>query len=104
MPGDRLPFPVRVGGEIHSIRFGGFFTQFTNEGGLAGNIHIPRLESVFDIHAEQGLRKIPDMSHRRNHLIARAQVFLNSFGLCRRFHDHKSGHSGGLLSEGENGV
>ena len=93
MPGDGLSFPVGVGGEDDAVALGCHGLQLTDQGGFSRDIHVTRLEPVFDIHPEQSFGQIPDMAHRRDDFIAGAEVFLNGFRLGGRFHDHQFRHN-----------
>ena len=88
MPGDSLPLPVRVGGQVDTAALlGGFFQVTDNilfalDGLVVGN------KALLDIHAQLALGQVPDVAHRRLYLIARPQVFADGLGLGRGLDDH----------------
>ena len=92
MPGNRLSFPVRVGGQIDRLAlFGGGFQLFDQilfalDGLVFG------LEMVFHIHTQLAFGQIPDMAHGGHYLITAAQIFFDGVRLGRRLNDHKFRH------------
>ena len=89
MPGDRLPLPVRVSGQIHG--FGGFrvLFQLRDQFLLVPDGDILWLEAVLDIHAHFALGQVAQVSHGRLYLIVPAQIFFDGLCLRRRFDDDK---------------
>ena len=80
VPGDGLPFPVRVGGQVH---LGAFVRRVLQQGDgllLSLNGLVVRLEAVLDVYPHLALGQVPDMPHGGQHLIVRPQIF--SDGLC----------------------
>ena len=87
MPGDRFAFAVEVGGEIDHVRLGGELSQIGDQLGTAGQDVVNRLEVVIEVSAQFALGQIPNVAHRSPDSIAGAEIFLDGFGLRRRFHD-----------------
>ena len=87
MPADSFSLPVRVGCEIHGVRrLGGLF-QIGNNGFLAFDGLVDRLEVVVHIHAEIAFLQVPEVAHAGLYLIVLAQIFPDGFGLRGRLHD-----------------
>ena len=87
---DGFAFAIRVGCEIDVFdALGGLF-QLADELFLAFDDFVARFEAVLDIHRQVLLGKIFDMTEGSfdNELLA--QVFVDGFRLCRRFHDYQS--------------
>ena len=87
VPGNRLSLAVGVGGENDAVALSRHGFQLPDQGGLAGNIHIPGLEAVIHIHPQQGLGQIADMPHRSNHFKAGAQILFDGLSLGWGLHD-----------------
>ena len=93
MPGDGLPFPVRVGGQQHTVRLGGRLFQLFNQLLLSLDNAVFGLKIIFHVHAEAGFGQVPHMAVGGHHLIALAQIFLNGLRLGRRLHNHQFRHA-----------
>ena len=83
VPGDRLPFPVRVGGEQHAI--GGLGRLFDLGEGLRLflNSDVFRREPVLDVDAELALGEVPQMADGCLDRVATAEVLADRFRLGR---------------------
>ena len=88
MPGDGLPFPVGVGGQIDFVALLGLFDQGGDQIFLAFDVDILGGETVFDIHPYFAFGQVADVAHGGHHLIIIAQIFLDGFRLGRRLHNH----------------
>ena len=88
MPGDGLPLPVRVGGQIDLARPLGRFLQVADDILLTLDGLVVWDKAPLDIHAQLALGQVPDMAHGRLYLIARPQVLADGLGLGRGLHDH----------------
>ena len=95
MPGDGLPFSIRVSGEDQFIGALGRGPQLRHHFGLGRADLVFLLKSVFDVHAEL-LGQVADMAHRGLHRVALAQVLGDGLGLRGAFDDDEFGQ-GGLL-------
>ena len=91
MPGDGLPLPVRVGGQIDFAALLGRLLQVADGVLLALDGLVVGLKAVFHVHAQLALGQVPDMAHGRLHLIPRSKVFPDGLGLGRGLYDHKIG-------------
>ena len=89
MPGNGLPFPVRVRGEIDGAGAFGVLFELLDQLCLVPHRNILGLKALFYINAHLAFGKVPQMPHGSRDLIAAAQVFFDGFGLGGRFHDHK---------------
>ena len=91
MPGDGLPLPVRVGGQIDPAALLGCLLQVADHVLFALDGLVLGDKASLDVHADLALRQVPDVAHGRLHLIARPQVLPNGLGLGRRLYDHQIG-------------
>src|SRR5574341_985217 len=100
VPADRLPFPIRVGGDVERIDLLGCALQLVEDLLLAGRDDVFRLESLLRIHAELRLRQIAHVPHRGLDDVFRVQVLLDRLHLRGRFHHHQGpfGHYALLAS------
>ncbi len=89
MPADGLALAVRVGCEIDGTGALGRLFQLRYDRLAPLDGLIMRLKIVFQIHAHGIFRQITQMSHRGDHLIVAAKVFLDRPGLGRGLHDHQ---------------
>ena len=87
MPGNGLPFAVRVSCQIDLFRSDVFILQVFNEFALIPHVGIRRHEAFFDIDAELVARQIPQVAAAGHDLVAAAQEAFDSLGLGRRFDD-----------------
>ena len=89
MPGDCLALAVRVRCKIDNITFFRFLFQLLDQLALVTDRLIDRLEIVLDVHADLAFGQVTQVSHAGLDHIFLAQISLNGFRLCRRFHDHQ---------------
>ena len=87
MPGNRFPFPVRVGGQVDEIAFLRRFFQLVDDFVLALDGLVLGGKVPVDIDAHLLFGQIPQMPHGCLDHIVRPQVFADGFRLGRRFHD-----------------
>ena len=87
VPGNGLPFAVRVSCQIDLFRSDVFILQVFNEFALIPHVGIRRHEAFFDIDAELVARQIPQVAAAGHDLVAAAQEAFDSLGLGRRFDD-----------------
>ena len=71
VPGDRLPLPVRVGGQIDGARRLGGLLQVVEGLGLSFNSDVLGLEPVVDVHPELSGGEVAEVADRRLHVVAR---------------------------------
>ncbi len=83
MPGNGLPFPVRVRCKVNLVMRGSGFFQLFYQLFFSLNNGILRLKVVFDINIQLGSRKVPYMTHRGHYVIILTQDRLNGLGLGR---------------------
>jgi hypothetical protein len=88
VPGDGLPLPVRVGGQIDLIRPLGRLLQVADHILLALDGLVVGRKAVLDVHAQPAFWQVPDMAHGRLYLIARPKVFADGLGLGRGLYNH----------------
>ena len=88
MPGDGLPFPVRVGGQIDFSAALGRLFQVADDVLLPLDGLVIGDETVLNVHAQLALGQIPDMAHGRLDLIPRPKVLSNGLGLGRGLYDN----------------
>ena len=88
VPGDGLPLPVRVGGQIDLSTALGRLFQVADHVFLALDGLVVRGEAVLNIHAQLAFGQVPDMAHGRLDLIPRPQVLADGLGLGRGLNDH----------------
>ena len=103
VPGDRLAFAVRVGGED---QLAGTFER-------AGDVGQALCRLWIDLpqHAEVGRgidravlgRQVAHVAERRQHLVARAKILVDGLGFGRRFNDDNV-HGNPVLGEPANGT
>ncbi|MNC38797.1 hypothetical protein D3C75_874230 [compost metagenome] len=67
MPGDRLPFAVRVSRQIDFFHFFAGILQFLENVPLAADGNIFGFKIVFELDAHLALRKVADMAHGSLH-------------------------------------
>ena len=83
VPGNGLPFAVRVSRKIDGSGILGVLFQLVDQLGLVPHGNILRLKAVFDIDAHLALGQVAQMPHGRFHFIAAAEVFFYRLGLGR---------------------
>ena len=82
VPRDRLSLAVRVSCEIDVLTFFCAVAQLLDDGLLACQRAVFRLEIMLDVHAQRALRQIAQMAHAGLDLVVRAKIFPD--GLCLR--------------------
>jgi len=86
MPGDRLSFPIRVGGEKDSLCFLRSLFDLGNDLFLAFYYTVAWGKVAFQIYPQGTLGQIFDVSQRCPHIKIRAKKFLDGLHLGWRFH------------------
>ncbi len=87
VPANRLTLAVRVGRDVDGRRVLRSFLQRLDDL-LPGRDRLVVLdEPLVDVHAELALRQVPDVPHRRDHLVVAPQIFVDRLRLRRRL-DH----------------
>ena len=81
MPGDRLPFAVRVGGEEDLIRLGGRLLELGDHLLLALHDLIGGFETLFGVDPQRVFRKVLDVTDGGADIIILAQVFADGLNL-----------------------
>ena len=95
VPGDRLAFPVGVGGEVDGGRGLGGLLELGQRLGLALDGDVLGLEPVVDVHAQLPGGEIAQVPDRRLHVVAPAQVLPDGLGLGGRLDDdERISHAG----------
>ena len=92
MPGDGLPLPVRVRGEIDRIRLLRGLRQVPDHVLFPLDGLVDRLEALLHVHAQLALGQVPQMAHAGLHLIPLAQISPDGLGFRRRLHDDQVPH------------
>ena len=87
MPGNRLPFTVRVRSEEDFVGLFRFLLDLRQDLGLAFDRHVLRLEIVLEVHAQFAGRQILDVADRSHHGIPSPKIFGDRFGFGRRLND-----------------
>ncbi len=93
--GDRLAFPVRVGGQQHGVGRAGGLPELLEDGSLSLDGNVLRLEAVLHVHAEPALRQVANVTHRGLHHVLVAKVRQIPFQrpcLGGRLHDDQMLH------------
>src|SRR5207249_481039 len=90
MPGDGLPFPVGIGGEIDRRGLTRALLQLFQDLRLPLDQDVGRLEAVLDVDPELALREIAHVPVRGAHLETGAEVFADGPGLRGRFYDDEA--------------
>ena len=86
--GNRLALAVRVRRQVDFVRLGRRLLQLRHNLFLARRHDQGRVEgTLFQFHAELVLGQVHDVTHRRQNLEARAQIFPYRLGLGRRLDD-----------------
>ena len=86
MPGNGLPFAVRVGREIDFFGGLGFFFDLFDEVALAADVDVMRLKTVLNIHAERALGQVAHMTLGGDDFIVGAEIFFNGGCFGRGFY------------------
>ena len=89
MPGDGLPLPVRVGGQVDLIHLLRFLTDGLQHVLPAPKGDILGLEAVLHVHAQLGLGQVPNVALAGHHLELAPQKLLYGLRLGGRLHDHQ---------------
>ena len=89
MPGDSLPLPVGIAGQIHPVSLGGILLQCFDQISLAPDIYVFRLKIVLHINAKLAFRQIPQMPHGSPDSVPLAQIALNGLCLGRGLHQYQ---------------
>ena len=89
VPGDGLPLPVRVGGQIDAAALFGRLLQVADHVLFALDGLIVGGKAALDVHAQLAFWQVPHMAHGCLYFIARSQVFSNGLGLGRGLYDHQ---------------
>ncbi len=89
MPGDGLPLPVRVGGQIDLVGLFHFLAQARQHIPLPPDGDILWLEVVFHIDSQAALGQIPHMAAAGRHLVIAPQYFFYCLHLGRRLQNHQ---------------
>ena len=84
MPRNGFSFAVRVGCEIDEIALFGSRLDFLDKLFLALDDLVLGLEIVLDVHTQSALRQVAHVTHRGDHIVARAEVFFYCLCLGRR--------------------
>ncbi len=87
VPGNRLPFAVRVGGQVDGIRLGRLLLEGCEDVFAVLQRLVGRHPALVDIDAEALVRQIAHMPLAGRDFELGAQVFVNGLRLGRRFHD-----------------
>ena len=87
MPGDSLPFPVRVRCQIDLVGLFGQGLQFLDQRTLAPDIDVFGCEIMLHVHPELALGQVTQMAHGGTDGERPAQELLDGFGFGRGFHD-----------------
>ncbi len=88
VPGDRLAFPIRVGGEDELVGLFDRVRDFLHDF-LGLRVDVPvHLEVFVGLHRAVLGRQIAHMPERGNDLVAAAQVLVDGLGLGSRFDDY----------------
>ena len=69
VPGDGLPLPVRVGGEVDGVAALCRVLELMHQGLLTLDLDIVWLKIVLDVHTQRALGKIAQMAHAGLHLV-----------------------------------
>ena len=93
VPGDGLPFPVRVGGEIDGVAAVRGVLELVHQGLLALDLDIVGLEIVLDVHAQGALGQVAQVAHAGLDQIFISEVFADRLRLGGRLDDHQIGCS-----------
>ncbi len=89
MPADRLPFAVRIRGDVQGADPFRGFLELVEHLLFRGQDTIVRLEVPLLVDAELALGQVADMSHRSLDDVARIQVLLDRLDLGGRLYDHE---------------
>ncbi len=88
MPGDRLAFAIRVGGEVEMIGRAQRLGDVGDPLPLVGERLVDHPEVLVRQDRAVLLRQVADMAVARQHGVARPQVLVDGLGLGRRFDDN----------------
>ncbi len=91
VPGDRLAFAVRVGGEIDDTGLGSGPLELADRLFLGRNDFVRRLVALGDVEAELALGQVAHMAHAGFDDIGRAKKLVDRLGLLGAFDDHQGG-------------
>src|SRR5206468_2007135 len=94
VPGDRLPFAVRVGGEVDGVGFLRRALQLRERLLLPVENLVGGLVTVIAVDSEALLRKVPDVAVGREHTEVLPEKLLERSRLCGRLDDYDAGHDG----------
>src|ERR1017187_3981513 len=89
MPGNRLPFAIRVGRKVNVFRAFRCLLQFGDKCFPLGGDLVRRLEILLDLDTELALGQIPDVTHGGLHTEVRAQVLVDRLRFRGRFNDNQ---------------
>ena len=89
VPGDGLPFPVRVRPQVNLRDAGGRFLQFLDDLGLSQDSDVFGRKFVFQVNPQLTFGQVLDVPFAGDHLDVVAQVFLQGLRLGGRFHDEQ---------------
>ena len=89
VPGDGLPFPVRIRPQVDLFDAGGRLFQFLDYFVFPHDGDILRLEIAFHVHPQLVLGKVPDMALGGAHVKFLPQVLLEGPGLGGGLHNEK---------------
>ncbi len=89
MPGDSLPFTIRVRGQKYLVRLFRFLLDLRQHFRLALDRDVLRFKIILEIHAQLTGREVFDMTDRRHDRITPAQIFRNRPRLGRRLNDNQ---------------
>ena len=89
VPGNRLPFAVRVRRQEHLGRLFGLRPQFPQHLLLALNGDVLRGEITCRVDAQAPLRQVLHVAHRSLHRVVRTQIFLDRPGFRRRLNNNQ---------------
>ena len=93
MPGDGLPFPVRVGAQQDAVGLFGLVPQHLDDVALAADGDVMGGVVMVEIHAHGALGQVADMAHAGLDHVILAQEAFDGLGLGRRFYDDESAHA-----------
>src|SRR6185369_11513729 len=89
VPPDGLALAVRVGRDEDLVGAPGGRGERLDDLFLAGDDLLGRLEVVVEVDANALLGKVLDVAHRGEHLVLRAEIFINGLRLRGRLYDNE---------------